>query len=186
MSPEQARGQAVDKRTDIWAFGCVLYEMLTGRRAFDGDTVTDTLVRVLEREPDWTALPPAIPEPVRRLLRRCLEKDPGRRSGHRRRAGGSGRRPREILARNERSDENAPPSHRLRPWAVAMAAAGVTAGVVGFWPRATLPEPWQNPLANAKFTPLTDFPGPKRMARSRRTEGSSRSCLIAMGRSISG
>ncbi len=63
MSPEQARGQAVDKRTDIWAFGCVLFEMLTGRRAFDGDTVTDTLVRVLEREPDWTALPPASPNP---------------------------------------------------------------------------------------------------------------------------
>ena len=80
MSPEQARGQAVDKRTDIWAFGCVLYEMLTARRAFDGDTVTDTLVRVLEREPEWAALPPAIPEPVRRLLRRCLEKDPWRRA----------------------------------------------------------------------------------------------------------
>ena len=79
MSPEQARGQAVDKRTDIWAFGCVLYEMLTGRRAFDGDTVTDTLVRVLEREPEWTALPAATPEPVRKLLRRCLQKDPGRR-----------------------------------------------------------------------------------------------------------
>ena len=61
MSPEQARGQAVDKRTDIWAFGCVLFEMLTGRRAFDGDTVTDTLVRVLEREPEWTALPACHP-----------------------------------------------------------------------------------------------------------------------------
>ena len=75
MSPEQARGQAVDKRTDIWAFGCVLYEMLTGRAAFAGQTVTDTLAGVLEREPDWSALPPATPAPVRRLLRRCLEKD---------------------------------------------------------------------------------------------------------------
>ena len=67
-----------------------------------------------------------------------------------------------------------------------MAAAGVTAGVVGFWPRATLPEPWQNPLANAKFTRLTDFPGTETHGQSRRTEGSSRSLLIAMGSSISG
>ena len=57
MSPEQARGQAVDKRTDIWAFGCVLFEMLAGRRAFDGDTMSDTFVSILEREPDWDALP---------------------------------------------------------------------------------------------------------------------------------
>ena len=79
MSPEQARGQAVDKRTDVWAFGCVLFEMLTGRRAFEGNTVTDTLVRVLEREPEWTALPAPTPEAVRRALRRCLEKNPRRR-----------------------------------------------------------------------------------------------------------
>ena len=58
MSPEQARGQAVDKRTDIWAFGCVLYEMLAGRPAFRGDTISDTFVSILEREPDWSALPP--------------------------------------------------------------------------------------------------------------------------------
>ena len=79
MSPEQARGQGVDKRTDIWAFGCVLYEMLTGRRAFDGDTLSDTFVSILEREPDWTALPAQTPASVRLLLQRCLRKDPGRR-----------------------------------------------------------------------------------------------------------
>ena len=79
MSPEQARGQAVDKRTDIWAFGCVLYEMLTGRAAFAGDDVSDTLAAILEREPDWTALPAATPPLIRRLLRRCLEKDRTRR-----------------------------------------------------------------------------------------------------------
>jgi len=75
MSPEQARGQAVDKQADIWAFGCVLYEMLTGRVAFAGPTVTDTLGAILERDPDWTKLPSATSAAVRRLLRRCLEKD---------------------------------------------------------------------------------------------------------------
>ncbi len=79
MSPEQARGKPVDRRTDIWAFGCVLYEMLTGRAAFRGDTITDTLVAVLEQTPDWTALPVATPAPIRRLLRRCLDKDPKQR-----------------------------------------------------------------------------------------------------------
>ena len=79
MSPEQARGQTVDKRADLWAFGCVLFEMLTGRLAFHGDSVPDTLSHVLTRSPDWTALPAATPEPVRRLLRRCLEKDRQRR-----------------------------------------------------------------------------------------------------------
>ena len=79
MSPEQARGLAVDKRTDIWAFGCLVYEMLTGRAAFAGETITDTLAAVLEREPDWSALPPSMPPKVRRLLERCLTKDPRRR-----------------------------------------------------------------------------------------------------------
>jgi eukaryotic-like serine/threonine-protein kinase len=76
MSPEQARGQAVDKRTDIWAFGCVLYEMLTGRAVFARNTISDTLVAILEREPDWTVLPTSTPATVRRLLERCLTKDP--------------------------------------------------------------------------------------------------------------
>jgi len=79
MSPEQARGRAVDKRTDIWAFGCVLYEMLTGRPAFAGDTLTDTLSAIVERDPDWRALPRATPANLRRLLERCLAKDPKRR-----------------------------------------------------------------------------------------------------------
>ena len=80
MSPEQARGQAVDKRTDIWAFGCVLYEMLAGRPPFGGDTMSDTFVSILEREPDWAALPaPRIPATIRTLLERCLRKDPHKR-----------------------------------------------------------------------------------------------------------
>jgi serine/threonine protein kinase len=75
MSPEQARGKAVDKRADIWAFGCVLYEMLTGRVPFDGETTSDTIGRILEREPDWSALPAATPVAIRRLLLRCLVKE---------------------------------------------------------------------------------------------------------------
>ena len=79
MSPEQARGLPVDKRTDIWAFGCLLYEMLTGRRPFTGATITDVLAAIVDREPDWTALPASTPSNITRLLRRCLEKDAKRR-----------------------------------------------------------------------------------------------------------
>ena len=79
MSPEQARGYAVDKRSDIWAFGCVLYEMLTGKRTFPGPTSSDVMAAILEREPDWRALPAATPSSVRRLVQRCLDKDTKRR-----------------------------------------------------------------------------------------------------------
>ena len=82
MSPEQAQGAAVDKRTDIWAFGCVLYECLTGRKAFEGKTVTETLAAILKVEPDWQALPASIPPRVRFVLRRCLEKESVRRLHH--------------------------------------------------------------------------------------------------------
>jgi serine/threonine-protein kinase len=79
MSPEQARGLAVDGRTDIWAFGCVLYESLTGRKAFRGDTIADCIAAILDNEPDWAALPSATPPEVVDLLRRCLVKDRARR-----------------------------------------------------------------------------------------------------------
>jgi len=104
MSPEQARGMTVDKRTDIWAFGCVLFEMLSGQSPFAGPTTSDTIAATLEREPPWSSLPPTLPARVRELLRRCLEKDPRQRLRdigdavleleHRRaaRAGGSRRR----------------------------------------------------------------------------------------------
>jgi Tol biopolymer transport system component len=75
MSPEQARGHKVDKRADIWSFGVVFYEMLAGRKLFGGDTVSDTLAGVLKTDPDWSALPPDTPPAIRRLLRRCLERD---------------------------------------------------------------------------------------------------------------
>ena len=79
MSPEQARGLAVDRRTDIWAFGCVLYEMLTGRAAFAGETISDIVAAILEREPDWNALPSSLSPAGRRVLMRCLHKDSRRR-----------------------------------------------------------------------------------------------------------
>ena len=79
MSPEQAKGKPADKRSDFWAFGCVLYEMLTGARAFGGEDISDTLAAVLRDEPDWRALPAGTPASIRRLLRRCLEKDRRRR-----------------------------------------------------------------------------------------------------------
>ena len=82
MAPEQAKGKPLDRRADIWAFGCVLYEMLTGRRTFEGEDVTDTIAAVVTKEPDWSCLPAATPPSVERLLRRCLEKQVSRRLPH--------------------------------------------------------------------------------------------------------
>jgi hypothetical protein len=79
MSPEQARGRPVDRRTDVWSFGCVLYEMLAGKQVFGGADVTDSLAAVVRAEPDWSALPADTPPQLRRLLERCLQKDPARR-----------------------------------------------------------------------------------------------------------
>src|SRR5262249_52320498 len=78
MSPEQASGNPVDKRTDVWSFGVLLYELLTGKKAFDGKTVSHTIVHILETEPDWSALPP-LPSGVQDVLERCLQKDPANR-----------------------------------------------------------------------------------------------------------
>jgi len=81
MSPEQARGKDTDRRTDIWSFGCIMYEMLTGHLPFEGETTTDTLARIIERQPDWELLPQSTPMNIRVLLRRCLEKNPQQRLG---------------------------------------------------------------------------------------------------------
>ena len=79
MSPEQAKGRAIDRRSDIWAFGCVLFEMLTGKMVFSGETVTDTLAEIMKAEPNWNLLPTSTPKPIRSLLQRCLKKDPKQR-----------------------------------------------------------------------------------------------------------
>ena len=82
MAPEQAKGKEADRRADIWAFGCVLFEMLTGCAVFEGESVSEVLAGVLKTDPDWQRLPPETPESIRRLLRRCLERDPKRRLQH--------------------------------------------------------------------------------------------------------
>src|SRR5262245_52968863 len=79
MSPEQARGRPIDKRADIWAFGCVFYEMLTGQKPFEGETLTDTIAAVVKNEPDWRALPPRTPAAVQSVIAKCLRKDPEQR-----------------------------------------------------------------------------------------------------------
>jgi Tol biopolymer transport system component len=154
MSPEQARGQAIDKRTDIWAFGCVLFEMITGRRAFGGETTSDTIAHVLEREPEWSLVPASTPPNIRRLLRRCLDKDPRRRM-------------RDIGdARTELEETTAaasPAIVRRVPW-FAIAALGVAAIallVLTFRPALIAPaaDVAGNPLDNAQFSRLTNFAG---------------------------
>ena len=107
MSPEQAKGRAVDKRSDVWAFGAVLYEMLTARRAFEGEDVSDTLARILMKEPDWTALPATVPAAVVTVIRRCLQKD--RKQRVRDMSATSRWRWRALLTRR------APPSRSPRP-----------------------------------------------------------------------
>jgi Flp pilus assembly protein TadD/TolB-like protein len=138
MSPEQARGREIDKRTDIWAFGCVLFEMLSGRKAFSGDSVPDTLASIFEAEPDWGALPARVPGRVRELLRRCIQKDPNRRL-------------RDVGdARIELDDSVAGQTHELpetsgrrgrRRWVGAAAAAALLAlAAAALWLRGRSPE----------------------------------------------
>jgi len=134
MSPEQARGRSVDRRADIWAFGCVLYEMLTGRRLFDGETVSDVIAAVLTRPPQLDALPGAVPGALRRLLARCLERDPKRRL----RDIGEARIGLQDLVAGGAADDATPqtatagaaPSLARRPVALAAALALTAAGAI--------------------------------------------------------
>src|SRR5580765_4782547 len=155
MSPEQARGQRLDKRTDIWAFGCVLFEMLTGRVAFAGDTVSDSIAKILEREPDWPALPTGTPSSIRRLLVRCLAKDPKKRL----------RDIGDVRIELDAIDEGLPGATTIEvsaarrrtawlPWIALIALAAA----VGLW-EAFRPVPMENALPSAGFKLLTDWPG---------------------------
>jgi Tol biopolymer transport system component len=157
MSPEQARGLRVDRRTDIWAFGCVLYEMLTGRPAFPGETVSDTIAKILEREPDWSLLPPATPAAIRRLLFRCLAKDPRRRI----RDIGDARI--EIEGVEELVPGISVPGRTRAGWVPWALLVGLAAAV-GVWELARRASAPDNPLANARFSRLTDWEGTETQA----------------------
>jgi len=135
MSPEQARGKPVDRRTDMWAFGCVLYEMLTGHLLFAGETVSDCVARILTAEPDWDRLPAETPSPVRKLIRRCLTRDPARRQ----QGAGDARVVLEEVLRGEAGDDAvapggaAAPRARRKPWLVPAAVAlGCVLGALGW------------------------------------------------------
>ena len=139
MSPEQAKGRVADRRSDVWAFGCVLFEMLSGRRAFDGEEVSDTLAAVLRSEPAWDALPPSVPPHVRALLKGCLEKNPRERISDFSIAS--------FLLKQEPSGSSAvlpaaSPSRLGKGWVRAAIVAGSAlvgaAAAVAFWPRAFL------------------------------------------------
>ena len=167
MSPEQARGKSVDKRTDIWAFGCVLYEMLTARPVFGGETVSDTIVAILEHEPDWSVPPADTPPSVRRLLQRCLEKDPKRRL----RDIGDARLEIEEALGSSVAPAGMPtrrraPAARGAWWAAAAAGVFIIAAVAA-WQLRRSEYFWQNPLEDATVTRLTDFEGAHHAAISR-------------------
>ena len=144
MSPEQARGKAVDRRADIWSFGCVLYEMLAGRRAFDGETVTDVLGAIVHKEPDLAQLPAAVPSRIRHLLQQCLQKDASRRL----QSIGDARVALQEWLENPKEAEPlvaaaVPAGRRWLPWAAALVAGalGLVAGATLLGRKPVPPEP---------------------------------------------
>jgi eukaryotic-like serine/threonine-protein kinase len=144
MSPEQAHGRDVDKRTDIWAFGCLLYELLTGTRAFPGETLPDTIAAVLEREPEWQALPAKTPARVRELLRRCLQKDAACRLHN--------------IADARRTIEQA--QRGWNRWRVAAIAAGslaMLAVAAALWLRSTSARRSAPVTSPSEYTQITNF-----------------------------
>ena len=141
MSPEQAKGKAVDKRADVWAFGCVLYEVLTGKQTFSGETLTDTLAAVVRGEPDWEALPAGTPTAIRKLLARCLTKDPRQRLrdiGEARIAVDAQDESPEAPGINSVTEPSGVQRRFILGVGIGLVAAAVVAAVLGFliWPRA--------------------------------------------------
>ena len=156
MAPEQARGRVVDRRADIWAFGAVLFEMLTGQRAFNGQDTTDLIVAVVTKEPDWSRLPADTPASLRRLLMRCLTKEPKARL---RDIGEARVQIDELIAGTSEpisaAVSAAVPSPVL-PWSLAVAATGVAIVTLLLW------SPWRessSPTASMHLTPLSFEPG---------------------------
>jgi len=140
MSPEQASGKRLDNRTDIWAFGCLLYELLTGKRAFAGETADATITAVLELEPDWDILPPKTPARIRDLLRHCLQKDTVRRLD-------------DIAVARETIEEIQQGSNHWRFIAIATAALAILAVAVGLWLRVPA-----RIADRSQWVELTNFP----------------------------
>ncbi len=139
MSPEQAKGKSADRRADVWAFGVVLYEMLAGRRAFDGEDLSETLAFVLTKEPDWSALPAELPVPVRGLLTRCLTKDPKQRL----QAIGEARIALDYAMGEAPETAVAPARTQSTFWPALAGAAFLALGATlwTLWPRPALPPP---------------------------------------------
>ena len=156
MSPEQARGQVVDRRADIWSFGCVLFEMLVGRRPFSGDTISDSIASILAREPDWSALPSTLPSAVRTLLERCLDKDARTRL----RDIGEAR---VLLADPPEDKRETPPARASTPWGwiALVALLGLLLGWRLLAP-GTRTAGGDAALPNFTLSRLTELQGPER------------------------
>jgi serine/threonine-protein kinase len=154
MAPEQARGKPVDKRADIWAFGCVLYEMLTGRRAFDGEDISDTLAFVITRDPNWSALPHTTSASLRKLLGRCLEKDRRRRLADIADARfdiEEAAAPRDTVSDAVAEDRRQAGGRVVLPWLAAALFAAMLAVAVGLW------APWRSEPPHAPLRLSTEI-----------------------------
>ncbi len=179
MSPEQAKGKPVDRRTDVWAFGAVLYETLTGHRAFKGEDTTDTIAAVVSKEPDWTALPANTPAVIRKLLRRCLEKDRKRRLD----SAADARLEIEDALTSPSAESTlaplAPPVRARLPWAVAgISVTALTAMVLAWSPWRPLSVPPEtrtevNALATSDPTHFALSPDGRQIVFAVPTEGGS-------------
>ena len=157
MSPEQARGQSLDARTDIWSFGCVLFEMLTGRGPFAASTVSDTIAKVLDREPEWQALPVQTPEAVRRVLRRCLEKDSKRRIHHVADIRIELEEALGISGAEQIRDANEPAAKRIsRVWRLAAVAITLVFAITVFFVQRRTPPDRSSPREYVALTNFTD------------------------------